>query len=232
MYKKITGVKERTEAADGDEKLGCQTQVKQAKEEFLEYMQKCKNLKNEQRAIKAENEEERARIKSEERMAKSFKFTKMSKKVPFLPSLNQKGELGADKLTSTDKDTAYRDHRVREGLIFPDKVTEKTLKFGLNKTCGGFYFTKPVGQEFDTYDSVMLQYMRKYERGTLRPVKDSNGETVRPPQSDKFVSGTNGAWTPNTFFPRVITETKPLLDRSNTPRGATRAITIDRTFSN
>ena len=55
-------------------------------------------------------------------MAKSFKFTKMSKKTPFLPSLHQKGELAEEPLTSTDADTLYRDYRERERLLFPDKV--------------------------------------------------------------------------------------------------------------
>lgn len=41
--------------------------------------------------MKSQNEVEREELKREERMAKSFKFTKMSKKVPFLPSLHQKG---------------------------------------------------------------------------------------------------------------------------------------------
>ena len=38
--------------------------------------------------MKADNNIEREELKKEEKMAKSFKFTKMSKKVPFLPSLH------------------------------------------------------------------------------------------------------------------------------------------------
>ena len=49
-------------------------------------------------------------------MAKSFKFTKMSKKVPFLPSLHQKGEL-QDGMTSVDKGTTYVDDRDKVALI-------------------------------------------------------------------------------------------------------------------
>ena len=66
--------------------------------------------------IKADNELEREELKREERMAKSFKFTKMSKKVPFLPSLHQKGEL-AEGVTSIDKDTGYLDAREKTALI-------------------------------------------------------------------------------------------------------------------
>jgi len=43
-------------------------------------------------------------------------------------------------------------------------------------------------------------------------------------------------WAPNNFATKLIenlyTETPRLLDRSNTPRGAARAITLDRNFSN
>ena len=42
--------------------------------------------------MKDENDVEREQLKKEEKMAKSFKFTKMSKKVPFMPSLHSKGE--------------------------------------------------------------------------------------------------------------------------------------------
>jgi hypothetical protein len=38
--------------------------------------------------MKEENNVEREILKKEERMAKAFKFTKMSKKVAFLPSLS------------------------------------------------------------------------------------------------------------------------------------------------
>ena len=44
------------------------------------------------------------------------------------------------------------------------------------------------------------------------------------------VSKTQGVFKPNTFSLNVITEVKPLLDNSNTPRGAKKAITLERTF--
>ena len=47
-----------------------------------------KDLKKEYINMKEMNNVEREEMKREERMAKSFKFTKMSKKVPFLPSLH------------------------------------------------------------------------------------------------------------------------------------------------
>ena len=73
---------------------------------------------------------EREILKKEEKMAKSFKFTKMSKKIPFLPSLHQKGFM-EDGVTSLDYRTEYRDNREIEALTFPSKVLEKTKKFDL-----------------------------------------------------------------------------------------------------
>ena len=80
-----------------------------------------KDLRQEYIQIKAMNELEREEMKREERMAKSFKFTKMSKKVPFLPSLHQKGEL-QDGITSIDRDVKYIDDRDKTKLIQPDRA--------------------------------------------------------------------------------------------------------------
>jgi len=99
-------------------------------------------------------------LKREERMAKSFKFTKMSKKVPFLPSLHQKGTLEQGKTKFLDADVKFLDHRQREALIFPNKVSEKEKKFNLVDTAKIGYIGKMVGQETDTYDEVMMKYMR------------------------------------------------------------------------
>lgn len=37
-------------------------------------------------------------------------------------------------------------------------------------------------------------------------------------------------WDPNNFMPTLLHGEKPLLDNSNTPRGAKRAITLERSF--
>ena len=104
-------------------------------------------------------------------MAKSFKFTKMSKKVPFLPSLHQKGEI-AGGITSIDKDTGYQDTRTKQALIAPDRAGEKTHKFNLVTMEKTGYIGSIVGQEFDTYDEVMKKYMTKRDRGLLKPLPD------------------------------------------------------------
>lgn len=41
---------------------------------------------------------------------------------------------------------------------------------------------------------------------------------------------TTSKWDPNKFNPGLLSETKPLLDNSNTPRGAKKAITLERCF--
>jgi len=62
--------------------------ARNARAEFQGMVHHYKDLRQEYINIKQQNEVEREELKREERMAKSFKFTKMSKKVPFLPSLH------------------------------------------------------------------------------------------------------------------------------------------------
>ena len=83
--------------------------------------------------MKQMNELEREELKREERMAKSFKFTKMSKKVPFLPSLHQKGQL-EEGVTSVDKGVQFIDDRDKTALIQPDRARERKTKFALVST--------------------------------------------------------------------------------------------------
>ena len=104
--------------------------------------------------MKADNNLEREILKKEERMAKSFKFTKMSKRVPFLPSLHQKGEL-QDNIKALDNETKFRDDRELSALIYPTKATEKNIKFNLVRTQQTGYIAKMVGQEFDHYDPLL-----------------------------------------------------------------------------
>ena len=49
--------------------------------------------------------------------------------------------------------------------------------------------------------------------------------------STMHIPGTNGTWKPNGFFPNLLSTTKPLLDRTHTPRGALRSITLERNFA-
>jgi len=92
-----------------------------------------KDLRQEYLNIKKQNEVEREELKREERMAKSFKFTKMSKKVPFLPSLHAKGQL-EEGVTSVDKSVVYKEDRDKMKLIFPDRAMNHSKKFDLVST--------------------------------------------------------------------------------------------------
>ena len=163
-------------------------------------------------------------------MAKSFKFTKMSKKVPFLPSLHQKGDL-QDGITSIDQGVQFLESRVKQSLIDPDRTYEKSKKFHLVRQSETGYISKPVGQEFDTYDEELKKYMTKLERGQPRPKPDGKGGSIKVHASTLHIPGTNGVWSPNNFLPNLLSNTKPLLDRSNTPRSAARAIACERNFS-
>ena len=82
MYKKISGVDQ-----SGDIE-SVRSRIRNAHATFESYRQGFEEKKQEYREMKAENELEREQLRKEERMAKSFKFTKMSKRVPFLPSLH------------------------------------------------------------------------------------------------------------------------------------------------
>ena len=98
-------------------------------------------------------------------MAESFKFGKMSKKQPFFPTLYTRGFLQTENLTSFDNGLPYLDGRDKESLLFPNKVKDYSKTFGLQKTCDGNFFTKPIGQEIDRYDEVMVKFMKTQDRG-------------------------------------------------------------------
>ena len=83
----------------------------------------------------------------------------------------------------------------------------------------------------DTYDEEMKKYMTKRERGLIRPVKGENGQSIKVAASTMHIPGTKGMWKPNDFMPNLLSPTRPLLDRTHTPRGALRAITLERNFA-
>ena len=83
MYKKITGVPESQEDA--------RSQVVNARAQYNSYKEALKEKKQEYYEIKRENNIEREQIKKERREAEKFKFSKMTKKISFLPALHQKG---------------------------------------------------------------------------------------------------------------------------------------------
>ena len=52
------------------------------------------------------------------------------------------------------------------------------------------------------------------------------------PKDTAYLSGTKGVFQTTDIWPDYMSVTKPLLDRSNTPREATRCITLDRNYTN
>ena len=210
MYKKITGVKN-----SGDLE-SVKAAVRQARAEFQDAVQHNHAKRQEYLQMKADNNLEREILKKEEKMAKSFKFTKMSKRVPFLPSLHQKGQLQETK--ALDADTKFRDDRELQSLIFPSKCTEKNIKFNLVRTQETGYISKPIGQEFDTYDPLLSKYYNSRERGSLKPLKTANGETIKQDPTITHIGSSKGVWQSNSFTPALLAPYKPPLARELTPR--------------
>ena len=125
--------------------------------------------------IKQRNNAQREVLKKEEKEANAMKFTKMSKKTAFLPSLKQRPFLGGA-VTSIDKGESYRDDRVKKRLLQPDRNTEKGILFNLNTTApSGKLFTVEAGREIDKFDEVLKNYYTNPDRLQTRPFKDVNG---------------------------------------------------------
>ena len=155
MYKKISGVDE----------ANCRDNIINARNTHDDYMAHLATVKDIDAQRRAANDMERAEMRKQERQAASFKFGKMSKLKMFFPSLNTKGFLQVEPMTSLDKGTLYMEGFTRDRLLWPEKVTNYSKVFGLQKTCDGSYFSKPIGREIDQFDEVMAKYMSTRERG-------------------------------------------------------------------
>ena len=68
----------------------------------------------------------------------------MSKCLPFFPSLNTKGFLQVEPMTSIDNETKYVQGREKEALLFPKKPKDYSKLFNYT-TSDGRYFNKPIG---------------------------------------------------------------------------------------
>lgn len=119
MYKKITGVDENT----------VRDRQRDGKQQMIDYLEHLKGKKDEYRGMKAANEAEREEMRRQEKQAASFKFTKMSKKAPFFPTLHTRGNLEEKYVTSADNDTSYIEGRTKEALIFPKRVKDFSKQF-------------------------------------------------------------------------------------------------------
>jgi len=80
----------------------------------------------------------------------------------------------------------------------------------------------------------MLHYMRKQDRGVPKPIAGKAGRTqsTRVGKETTWLAGTKGVFNSTDPHPTLISNIVPLMDRSNTPRQATREITLERNFTN
>lgn len=75
--------------------------------------------------------------------------------------------------------------------------------------------------------------MTSRERGLIKPRRGSeHGYSIAVPQSTAYLEGTNGVFSPTRKVADMFTSISPLNDRTHTPRGAERAISIGRLRSN
>ena len=231
MYKKISGQ---------DDMLGMEAVhrvMKNAKNQFLDTMDQLRAKKDEYKDIKKQNDEERRILLEEERKAKSFKFTKMEKKTPFLPSIKQReGFEGYKSLAPGEK---FLDSRPKYQILFPQRALEKGLKFKqyIGGNTGGDFFQKMVGQENDKYDEEMKKAMTRQERGlTITRIRTKNTFTTADgmatfPLFETKINRTDRVWSPNNFTMNLLQHKTPLMiERVETPRAVKKMTTLERNF--
>jgi len=65
--------------------------------------------------------------------------------------------------------------------------------------------------------------MTSRDRGLIKPRRGSEpGHYTTVAKESSYLVGTNGVFKPASNFPELLTVTKPLLDRTNTPRSASK----------
>ena len=74
-----------------------------------------------------------------------FKFTKMSKKQPFFPTLKTRGTIQVEYVKSIDNSLKYVPGREKEALMFPARNTDNSKKFAELGTAPGGLFKREVG---------------------------------------------------------------------------------------
>ena len=75
--------------------------------------------------------------------------------------------------------------------------------------------------------------MTTNERGTPKPLQGKEwGHSTPVAKQTMYLAGTNGVFLTTDQHLSELSYTRPLLDRTNTPRKALRAITLDRNYTN
>jgi len=201
--------------------------MQQSKQDFLHVIEALKGKKEEYKGLKQFNNDERKRLKEEEKKANSFKFTKMVKKEPFLPSIHEKEHFEGFK--SKEVGEKYIDSRQKFELLFPERAFEKKKKFVRPKAASN-YFQRPIGQELDSYDEPLKKAMTSYDRDIVISKTKVRDEATGKWRLETRVERGHAKWQANSFKPEIFTLVKPLIDNTNTPRGARKAITLERNF--
>lgn len=70
------------------------------------------------------------------------------------------------------------------------------------------------------------------ERGNKKPFKDKKTGLTIKAEKLSLKNGSNCIFVPASSYPEMIQNTKPMIDRTNTPRGALRSISLGRNFTN
>jgi hypothetical protein len=68
------------------------------------------------------------------------------------------------------------------------------------------------------------------DRGTVISIKRAKNQETGKLEPVATITRTNAKWDPNNFHLNLLQNTKPLLDNTNTPRAAKKAITLERCF--
>ena len=73
----------------------------------------------------------------EEKKAQSFRFTKMTKKDPFLPTLNEKKNF--DKFGSIDAQEKFLECKKKYFILFPDRAFENQKRFDYINSASAYF---------------------------------------------------------------------------------------------
>ena len=154
---------------------------------------------------------------------KETKFGKMKKKAPFVNASKTKMDLFQDENDLVEVGEPARDYRVREALIFPDKVKNHTKqwKYQGHKTD---VLLAMAGREIDKFDDERVKFFNTPSRtiGSTQVVKKNPDGTIKETQSVK--------WNATKFRLDEIDHVKPLIDNTHTPRSREKVISLERNY--
>ncbi|CAI2379442.1 unnamed protein product [Moneuplotes crassus] len=216
MYKKVSGY---TEPQDTDK---VKEEVVKGRENFFEVMGQLRGKKDEYKEIKEKRVKRMKDQAKEEKESQKFKFGAMERKDPFKNAVRWKGYFQKQ----VEIHEPARDYREREALIFPDKVKEHHRDV-FRKSDPTGYFTKMVGREVDKYDQDKQKYFEKPSRPDGSTIKMAS---IKNPDGTISWEKQQVKWHATKHKCEEIGHVKPLIDNTLTPRGRTKAISLERNY--